>query len=216
MTKGDATMPTRCSAAKIRALMHEQLMTAVQLADKAGISPSTLTRIFGDPDYRTSDQTVNLLAKALNCSPFDLLQDAAVDAMIRAENEQAVSEVVTEAVAEALTVVVDELAPGDTPEQIADAVPHIQAAVPPVLDVASYIEHIKATCEARVQEVIARLNDMRKARNTWRVLALIAILGVIGLTWYFVWEILNPDKGLTSILWSIYNTKAIPGVTPNP
>lgn len=209
-------MPSRCNAAKIRARMSEQLMTATQLADKAGISPSTLTRILGEKDYRTSDQTVNLLARALDCSPFDLLQDSAVDEMIRNETQTAVADVVAEAVAEAVTAVVDELAPEDTPEQIADAVPPIKASVPPVLDVAAYVDHIKAVCDARIKEALGRLDDMRKARNLWRIIAIVAILCVIGLTWYFVWEILNPDKGLTAILWNIYNTRAIPGATPTP
>lgn len=209
-------MPSRCSAVKIRAMLNNRLMTAAQLADKAGVSASTMTRIMGDKDYRTSEQTINLLAKALECSPFDLLQDEAVDTMIRTEAAQAVADVVTEAVAEAVTVVAEELSPGDTPEQIAQAVPPIRAAVPPVLDVAAYVEHIKSVCDARIQEALERLNDMRKARNLWRIIAILFILCVIGLTWYFVWEILNPDKGLTSILWSIYNTRAIPGVTPNP
>ena len=209
-------MPSRCSSVKVRAMMNDRLMTPAKLADVSGLSASTLNRILNDKAYRTSDATLHQLSKALDCNPFDLLQDEAVDAMIHNETASAVADVVAEAVAEAVTVVVDELAPDDTPEQIAEAVPPIRAAVPPVLDVAAYIDHIKVSCEARVQEVIARLNDMRKARNTWRALAIVAILGVIGLTWYFVWEILNPDKGLTSILWNIYNTKAIPGVTPNP
>lgn len=209
-------MPSRCSAEKLRALMTDRLMTSAQLADKAGISASTMTRILNDKEYRTSDTTLNLLAKALDCSPFDLLQDSAVDAIIRNETEQAVADVVTEAVAEALTVVVDELAPGDTPQQIADAVPQMQASVPPVLDAASYIQHIKDSCEARVREVLARLNDMRKARNLWRIICVVLAVCIVGLSYYFVWEILNPDKGLTAVLWNIYNTKAIPGVTPNP
>lgn len=209
-------MPSRCSAAKLRAMLNDRLMTSAQLADKAGVSASTMTRILNDKEYRTSDQTINLLAKALECSPFDLLQDEAVDMMIRAEAAQAVADVVTEAVAEAVTVVAEGLSPGDAPEQVAGAIPPIQTTIPPVLDVAAYVEHIKDACEQRVREALARLNDMRKSRNFWRAFALAALAVVLGLTWYFVWEVLNPDKGITSVLWNIYNTKTIPGVTPSP
>lgn len=209
-------MPSRCSPVKLRALMNEALMTTGQLADASTVSTTTINRILNDTAYRTSDTTVNLLAKALGCSPFDILHEDAVDAMVRTEAEHAVSGVVAEAVAEAITVVVDELAPEDTPQQVADAVPPIQASVPPVLDVASYIQYIKDSCEARVKEALGRLDDMRKARNLWRIVALLAVVAVIGLTWYFIWEILNPDKGLTAILWNIYNTKTVPAVTTAP
>lgn len=209
-------MPARCSSVKIRALMNDHFLTSAQLADAAGLSSSTLNRILNDKDYRTSDATVNQLAKALGCRPFDLLRDDAIDQMIHAETEQAVTDVVAEAVAEALTVVVDELAPEETPEQIAQAVPPIEAEVPPVLDVAAYVEHIRSTCEEAVRLATERLADMRKSRNFWRIFCFFLLLAVMGLTWYFVWEFLNPDKGLTAILWNIYNTKPVPGVTPVP
>lgn len=212
-------MPARCDAMKIRARMNEHLMTAAQLADAAGLSASTMNRILNEKDYRTSDATLNMLAKALDCSPFDLLREEAIGAMIQQETEQAVTGVVAEAVAEALTVVVDEMAPSDdspSPQEIAQAVPPMEVKTPPVLDVAAYIDHIKAACEKEVRAVLDRLEDMRKNRNFWRLFCVLLLVAIVGLVWYFVWEILNPDKGITAILWNIYNSKNIPAITPKP
>ena len=212
-------MPARCDSVKIRALMDERLMTAAQLANAADLSTSTLNRILNEKDYRTSDTTLKQLAKALGCSPFDLLREDSIGAMIHQETERAVADVVVEAVAEALTVVVDELSPADeahAPQDIAQAVPPMEVKTPSVLDVSAYIDYLRTTCEDKVQSVLARLNDMRKSRNFWRIFCFILMLALVALIWYFIWEILNPDKGITAVLWNIYNTRSIPSITPNP
>lgn len=215
-------MPSRCSSAKVRAKMTEARLTAAQLADKAGISDSTMNRILQEKGYKTSDSTLTLLAGALNCSPFDLLRDDSINEMIHKEAEDAVTGIVAEAVAEAITVVVDELTPTEdapTPERIADSVPPMQVNTPPVLDVASYIEHIKQACDEKIAAVMTRFDDMRKSRNFWRVFAIIMIAFSAIAIWYFVWEILNPDKGITAVLWKIYSTSVPPmfvTATPNP
>lgn len=212
-------MPARCDAVKIRARMNDRLMTPAQLADAAGLSSSTMNRILNEKDYRTSDATLNLLAKALGCSPFDLLREESIGAMIQQETEQAVTGVVAEAVAAALTVVVDELAPSDethSPQEIAKVVPPMEVKTPPVLDVASYIEHIKESCQKEIEAFRLRFEEMKKSRNFWRAAFFIALSVSIVFACYCVWEILNPDKGITAVLWKIYNTRSIPGVTPNP
>lgn len=215
-------MPSRCSSAKVRTKMAEARLTASQLADKAGISDSTMNRILQEKGYKTSDSTLTLLAGALNCSPFDLLRDDSIDEMIHKETESAVTGIVAEAVAEAITVVVDELSPATdmpTPERIADSVPHMQVNAPPVLDVAAYVDHIKQACEEKIAAVMTRFDDMRKSRNFWRVFAVIVIILIFIAIWYFVWEILNPDKGITAVLWKIYSTSAPPmftTATPEP
>jgi DNA-binding Xre family transcriptional regulator len=191
--------------------MAEARLTASQLADKAGISDSTMNRILHEKGYKTSDSTLTLLAWALNCSPFDLLRDDSIGEMIQKETESAVTGIVAEAVAEAITVVVDELSPTTdtpTPERIADSVPHMQVNAPPVLDVAAYVDHIKQTCEEKITAVMTRFDDMRKSRNFWRVFAIIMIVFIVISIWYFVWEILNPDKGITAALWKIYSAYA--------
>lgn len=217
-------MPTRCDSMKIRAKMNEILMTPAQLAEASTLSTSTLNRILNEKNYRTSDATINLLAKALGCSPFDLLKDEAIGNMIHQEAEQAVTGVVAEAVAEALTVVVDELAPvveEHSQQEIADAVPQMEVTTPPVLDVAAYVDYIRKSSEEKVELIQGELTKVRKSRTRWMigtiVTIVLALAAVLGLTYYFIWEILHPDKGLTSILWKIYNSTTIPPVaTPTP
>ena len=205
-------MPARCDSVKIRAKMNDKRMTAAQLADASGLSTSTLNRVLNEKDYRTSDSTVNLLATALDCSPFALLRDDVIGTMIQQETEQAVSGVVAEAVAEALTVVVDD----QSPQEIAKAVPAMEVKAPHVLDVSSYVEYIKEACKKEIDAFRLLFEEMRKSRNFWRIFAFMMVAVSVGLSAYFVWEILNPDKGVTAVLWEIYNSRMIPGVTPRP
>lgn len=204
-------MPARCDASKIRMLMNDRLMTPAQLSESSGLSSSTINRILHEKDYRTSDATLNLISRALNCSPFDLLRQDAIDSMIHTETEHAVTDVVVEAVTEAITVVADELTPAQdapAPQAIAQAVPPLEVNVPPVLDVAAYIDYIRTATDEKVQAVNDRLSDMRKARNLWRGCTLALLIVLLAFFSYFVWEILNPGSGLTNLLRQIYISTA--------
>lgn len=214
-------MPARCSADKIRTLMTARLLTASQLADAAGVSHSTIARILNGNEHRTSDSTLNLLAQALGCSPFDLLPDEAVNDIVRTETESAVVGVVAEAVAEALTVVVDGLdtaASQPTPQDIAKAVPAMEVTAPPVLDIQAYINYIRQTCDEKVALARDELSAVRRSRTRWIIFAISVIVFVlvtiIILATFVVWEILHPESGITALLWRIYNGSSIPGVTP--
>lgn len=200
-------MPARCDSSKIRMRMHDMLMTPTQLSEASGLSASTINRILHEKDYRTSDATLNLICRALNCSPFDLLRQEAIDTMIHTETEQAVTGVVAEAVTEAITIVADELTPAQdapAPQKIAQAVPPLEVNVPPVLDVAAYIDYIRTATDEKVQAVNERLTDMRKARDLWRGCTLALLIFLLAFFSYFVWEIFNPGSGLTNLLRQIY------------
>lgn len=205
-------MPARCSAEKVRHQMSRIGMTTPKLIAKSRLSESTVRRILSDKEYTTSDYTLQQLSEALQCSPYDLLRDAAIDEMTRTESEYAVEGVVAEAVREAVTVVSDNIAPGTSPEKVAESVPVIPVATPPTLDIPSYIEYIKESTSAHIK-------SLKRSRNTWRntsgILFTLLMLAII----YFAWEIFNPDKGITSILWEIYSSSAppVPSVsTPTP
>ena len=202
-------MPARCDAAKIRARMADRLMTPTQLSDASGLSISTINRILHEKDYRTSDATLNLICRALGCSQYDLLRDDAISDMIHSETAQAITGVVAAAVTEAVTVVADSVTPPDVtpaPQEIAKAVPPLEVTTPPVLDVASYIEYIRTTTEDRVAAIHARLDDMRRSRDLWRVLCIILMIALVAFACYFAWEILHPDCGLTNTFRQIYDT----------
>ena len=190
-------MPARCSGAKVRAKMAKAGMTAGKLVALTTLSESTINRILNDKTVYTSDYSLQRIADVLQCSPYDLLRDEVVEEAIKEASTLAVKEVVAEAVMEAVTAVTDEVAPDVEPDRVAEAVPPLPISPPPVLDVSTYLEYIKETTEARIAE-------LNRSRNTWRAIAIAAVIAFLLLTAYFAWEIFNPGSGLSSVLEDVY------------
>ena len=192
-------MPKRCSGEKVRRQMTRLGLTTSQLMAKSGLSESTIRRILANrEEHATSDYTVQHLADALQCSPYDILRDDAIVDVVKTDSEFTVAEVLAEAVMEAVTVVTDNVAPDASPEDIAKVVPPLQVTPPPTLDVPSYFDYIKRTTDDHIQ-------SLKKSRNTWRNLALVLLVLLLISIGYFVWELFNPAGGLSSILRHIYN-----------
>lgn len=202
-------MPSRCSGAKLRAQMDKARLTSAQLADKSGVSTSTISRILNDRAPNTNAFTLYALCDALGCSQYDLLSDDIMETAIREETDHAIANVVAEAVAEAVTVVNDETSPQVTPEQLAGAIPALPVSTPPVLDIASYVDYIKTSTASQVDAI-------RESRDTWRRTSVILFILLCLAVCYFIWEILHPDQGITSILWNIYTRTTPPTVAPTP
>lgn len=192
-------MPSRCSGAKLRHQMTLARITTPRLVDKSGVSESTIRRILSDKSINTSDTVLQLIADALQCSPFDLLRDDAIDQVVRTDAEVAVSETVAEAVMEAVTVVTNDVAPDATPEQIAQAVPDLQVTPPPALDIPAYVEYIRQSSAAHVKSV-------EESRNAWRATAAVLFVLLMLCILYFLWEMFHPYGGLTYMLKEIYST----------
>lgn len=200
-------MPARCSAEKVRHQMARIGLTTPKLIAKSRLSESTIRRILSEKEYTTSDYTLQQLADALQCSPYDLLRDNAIDEMTRVETEYAVGSVVADAVAEAVTVVTDSIAPEVSPEKVADAVPVIPVSPPPILDVPSYVEYIRESTSAQIAY-------LQKARNAWRNASIVLFILLIIFVSYFMWEIFNPNEGIIQILCDIYrDVSSTPGAT---
>lgn len=190
-------MPARCSGAKVRAKMAKAGMTAGKLVALTTLSESTINRILNDKTVYTSDYSLQRIADVLQCSPYDLLRDEVVEEAIKEASTLAVKEVVAEAVMEAVTAVTDEVAPDVEPDRVAEAVPPLPISPPPVLDVSTYLEYIKETTEARIAE-------LNRSRNTWRAIAIAAVIAFLLSAAYFAWEIFNPGSGLSSVLEDVY------------
>ena len=190
-------MPARCSGAKVRAKMAKAGMTAGKLVALTTLSESTINRILNDKTVYTSDYSLQRIADVLQCSPYDLLRDEVVEEAIKEASTLAVKEVVAEAVMEAVTAVTDEVAPDAEPDRVAEAVPPLPISPPPVLDVSTYLEYIKETTEARIAE-------LNRSRNTWRAIAIAAVIAFLLSAAYFAWEIFNPGIGLSSVIEDVY------------
>lgn len=191
-------MPSRCSGEKLRQQMVNAKMTTSKLIQKSGVSESTIRRILADKEYKTNDTTLQLLADALGCSPFDLLREDAISDAVRVEADLAVSGIVAEAVMDAVTVVTDSVAPEATAEEVAEAVPEIQVVTPPALDIPSYIDYIKESTAAQVK-------SLEKSRDAWRMTSCVLSLVILALIGYFLWEVLHPDSNLTTLFEKIYS-----------
>ena len=192
-------MPARCSAAKVRAKMVEAGITAGKLSALTTLSPSTINRVLNDKAYHSNDYTLQRLADVLHCSPYDLLRDEIVEEAVREEAANAVAEVVAEAVMEAVTVVTDEVAPDVDPERVAESVPPLPISTPHVLDVTTYLGYIKESNASRIAE-------LQQSRNTWRTVAIVALLALLLSVAYFAWEIFHPGSGLSAVLSTVDGT----------
>ena len=181
-------MPTRISGQKVRSIMLSNNVTPSQLASTSELSPSTIDRILNDRASNYSNYTVQRLATALHCSPFDLFTEQAINTTLADSAATAVAEVVAEAVTEAVSVVVDEVAPHVSPEQVAEAVPNMSVNAPPVLDISSYFAYIQQSHRDELESLAKardnHLADLRRERDVWRTAAIVfAVVLVFALMW---------------------------------
>lgn len=174
-------MPARCDREKVQQKMKEAGLTTRSLIEKSTLSESTVRRILSEKEYVTADASLDLLANALNCSPYDLLMDEEIEGMIQTETQAAVSEVVQDA------------------EENADT-PH---TLPPALNIASYVGYIRQTTNALV-------DALTHAGNVWRNAAVVLFFLLLIAIVYFLWEIFNPQLGITSVLWNVYSNTTPP------
>lgn len=63
--------------------------------------------------------------------------------------------------------------------------------------------HLSERCDAALREQEKHLKSALSGRNFWRTLACISIAIAIAILIYFVWEILNPTKGITSVIYAL-------------
>ena len=88
------------------------------------------------------------------------------------------------AVADAVSVVADDVAPHATPEELARAIPDIAVPTPPALDVAAYFAYIQETHRADLENLQAsydaRLSDLTREKRVWCCVSLflIAVIAV--------------------------------------
>lgn len=209
-------MPARCSSQKIKEQMAKLGMKTSKLMAVSGLSESTIHRLLTDKPVTTNDKTLQILADALQCSPFDLLRDSAIDQVVKTEADNAMTGVVAEAVLEAVTVVTESLAPETPPETIAEQIPQLPVSAPAALDIPTYIEYLRDSNNARIDDLRNALQDMRNARDAWRWVSFSLFVLLFLAVCYFAWELFNPDKGLTRVLWDAYISLLPPAYTQPP
>ena len=171
-------MPSRLSGKKVRNKMLSLNITPAQLALKSSLSPSTIDRIINDRATKYNDYTIQRIADSLGCSVFDLFDEEIVESALADASSQMVEEMVVKAVAEAVTVVVEEVAPETTIQGVAESMPNISTPVPPALDVSRYFTYIQEEHRREVEELQEmhreHLQDLRREKSAWRLLAIIA------------------------------------------
>ena len=169
-------MPLRLSGAKVRAKMSEKAISPARLASVSGLSPSTIDRIINDRASSYNSDTVQRIADAIGCNPFELYTDQAVNAAITQAVSTSVETVVVEAVAEAVTAVVEEVAPATPPPVIAKNIPELPVGIPPLFDVPAYIAHIKEEHQRDMEQLIAEHKDhtadLRRTARAWQTVAI--------------------------------------------
>lgn len=170
-------MPQRLSVPKIKARMNVLGLSASRLGQKSQLSDSTIDRILHGRANNYSDFTVQRLSAALECSAFDLFDDDALATTVA----HAIEDVVAEAVAEAVTVVMDETAPDVSAQSVAEAVPNIPVQLPGALDVPAYFSYIQDQHKAELAAYEQLKADMVRERNAWRVLSFVLIAVCVAL-----------------------------------
>lgn len=138
-------MPSRLDPDAIRARMNDlNIHSLASLSCKSGVSQATIDRIMHHRSGNCNSQTVQLLADALKCSPFDLYTAEALTEGTAMATAVAVADAVAEAVNEAVNAVVSEVAPDAPPQEVASAIPAIEVTPPPALDLAEYFDYLKS------------------------------------------------------------------------
>ena len=138
-------MPSRLNPDAIRSRMMDLgIRSLSSLSTKSGVSPATIDRIMHHRSGNCNSQTVQMIADALKCSPFDLYTEEALTEGTALAAASAVADAVAEAVNEAVNAVVSEVAPDAPPQEVASAIPAIEVPPPPALDLAAYFEYLKS------------------------------------------------------------------------
>ena len=105
-------MPSRLNPDAIRSRMMDLgIRSLSSLSIKSGVSPATIDRIMHHRSGNCNSQTVQMIADALKCSPFDLYTEEALTEGTALAAASAVADAVAEAVNEAVNAVVSEVAP---------------------------------------------------------------------------------------------------------
>lgn len=64
-------------------------------------------------------------------------------------------------------------------------------------------KHLSDKCDAALKESRDHIASVVAGRNYWRVVACISIVFCVFILVYFVWEIINPTRGLTALIYSL-------------
>lgn len=170
-------MPQRLSVPKVKARMQHLGLNAVRLVARSELSESTIDRILHGRATNYSDFTIHRLASALECTVLELLDDEAVSASLTAFTARAVEDVVVESVVENVTAVVESIAPDAPAEIVAESVPNTPVTVPSAMDVASYIDSIRASHTQHLADLRAERNALRIACAVLSVCLFLSLLG---------------------------------------
>lgn len=171
-------MPSRLSATKIRAKMQQNCISPSSMVTRTGLSASTIDRVINGRATGYNDHTAQCFANALGCTVMEILDDEYVTPVINSAVSASVETAIVGAVAEAVTVVVDDVSPRTPTESVAQTVPDMTVHLPPALDVAKYVDHLQADHQREIAEMKAahqeHLADIRREKNVWRMVALAA------------------------------------------
>ena len=173
-------MPSRLNPDAIRTKMKEAKITSLaSLSTKSGISPATIDRIMHHRCGNCNSQTVQMLADALKCSPFDIYSEEALTEGTAIATAAAVADAVAEAVNEAVNAVVSEVAPEAAPQEVAAAVPKdLPVTPPPAIDLVGYFNYLKESHDAEIKNLTA-LYEERIAHDSKNHVRLVRILCAI-------------------------------------
>ena len=171
-------MPKRLSGTKILAIMKVEGITQTELIRRSTLSPSTVEKVVHNRATRYSDYTAQCIADALGRTVMDIVDDEYVAPIISSAVSSSFETAIAGAVAEALTVVVDDVSPRTPSESVAQTVPDMTVHLPPALDVSQYVKTIQEEHQRTVEELKAahqeHINDIRREKNAWRMVALSA------------------------------------------
>ena len=176
-------MPQRLSIPKVRSKMQSLGLNTAKLVERSQLSDSTIDRVLHGRANHYSDFTISRLAIALECPVLELLDDESTSAALTAFTAQTIENVVEEAVAKNVTVVIDNVAP-DTPAQVvAESVPNTPAYIPSAQDVSDYFQYIQQQHTAAVSGMQSHLDDLRSECNLWRGICIVlgALLLIVSL-----------------------------------
>lgn len=93
---------------------------------------------------------------------------------------------------------------GLSPNQLSGVQDPSPAAPPPSSDVSFLVEALKASHQREIDHYTRYHEELRRDRLFWRIVSIVLLLALLLTVLYFCWEILNPSKGITDILWGEY------------
>lgn len=94
---------------------------------------------------------------------------------------------------------------GLSPNQLSGVPDPAPAAVPPPSDdVFRLVEALKESHQREIDHFTKYHEELRRDRLFWRIVSIVLLLVLFLTVLYFSWEILNPSKGITDILWGEY------------